>query len=280
MPECHVNGFRMVYEQHGDTGPPVLLIPGAHPAKAWQPAVVPALLESGYRVITFDHRGISPSEGVDPPYSVEDLATDVSGLLDELGIGPCHVIGNSVGGVVSQTLALTEPQRVRSVCFLAGLGKLSPAGRILLDALFELYETSDPLPAIQRSLFTTLFVPPPYWSEPDEGVAQLDRLITESWSGREILGHISALRDSDGQSRSAELGGLRVPALGVAGRWDQLFPPTTFRESMALVPNGAYTEIPDAAHILLARGEQVCERVLSFLQEVDAEQRSARGVFP
>jgi pimeloyl-ACP methyl ester carboxylesterase len=127
------------YEDLGDPdAPPVLLIMGVGAQlPMWPDGFCAHLLKCGYRVIRFDHRdtGLSTKMGglrakgsVYPrvlryvlgrtsqvPYTLIDLAEDVKGLLDHLGIERTHVVGASMGGMIAQVLAGTHPDQVRSL---------------------------------------------------------------------------------------------------------------------------------------------------------------------
>lgn len=129
----------LFYEDLGDPGdPPVLLIMGVGAQlPMWPDGFCAQLLKRGYRVIRFDHRdtGLSTKLGgqrakgsVYPrvlryavgrtsavPYTLVDLADDVKGLLDHLGIDRAHVVGASMGGMIAQVLAGTYPDRVTSL---------------------------------------------------------------------------------------------------------------------------------------------------------------------
>jgi pimeloyl-ACP methyl ester carboxylesterase len=127
------------YEDLGDPdAPPVLLIMGVGAQlPMWPDGFCAQLLKGGYRVIRFDHRdtglstkmhGTRAKGSVYPrvlryvvgrsspvPYTLVDLAEDVKGLLDHLGIERAHVVGASMGGMIAQVLAGAHPARVRSL---------------------------------------------------------------------------------------------------------------------------------------------------------------------
>jgi pimeloyl-ACP methyl ester carboxylesterase len=127
------------YEDLGDPdAPPVLLIMGVGAQlPMWPDGFCAQLLKCGDRVIRFDHRdtGLSTKMhghrargSVYPrvlryalgrtspvPYTLIDLAEDVKGLLDHLGIERAHVVGASMGGMIAQVLAGSHPDRVRSL---------------------------------------------------------------------------------------------------------------------------------------------------------------------
>ena len=117
------NGVRLWYEDRGEsTSPPVVLVMGATAsAIAWPEELLDALARAGYRVVRFDNRDIGLSTHIDyaaHPYSLEDMATDAAGLLDALGITSAHFVGASMGGMISQLMALNHPERVRSLGLL------------------------------------------------------------------------------------------------------------------------------------------------------------------
>src|SRR6201996_6064061 len=133
------------YEDLGDPGdpgnpeaPPVLLIMGVGAQlPMWPDGFCARLVKRGYRVIRFDHRdtGLSTKlhgrrakgsvyprvlrylvgRGSPVPYTLVDLAEDVRGLLDHLGIERAHVVGASMGGMIAQVLAGAHPDRVASL---------------------------------------------------------------------------------------------------------------------------------------------------------------------
>jgi pimeloyl-ACP methyl ester carboxylesterase len=127
------------YEDLGDPAdPPVLLIMGVGAQlPMWPDGFCAQLLKQGYRVVRFDHRDTGLSSkmhgkrakgSVYPrvvryvlgrtspvPYTLIDLAEDVRGLLDHLGIERTHVVGASMGGMIAQVLAGRYPDRVRSL---------------------------------------------------------------------------------------------------------------------------------------------------------------------
>ena len=99
----------------------------------WDPEFCRMIAARGFRVIRFDNRDVGHSSklGHAPvpkpsdfllgrpftaPYALEDMARDVVGLLDNLGIEAAHVVGASMGGAIAQTIAIRHPDRVRSLC--------------------------------------------------------------------------------------------------------------------------------------------------------------------
>jgi pimeloyl-ACP methyl ester carboxylesterase len=117
MPDAHVNGVRLYYEEHG-TGLPILGIHGtSSSAMAWRGAV-DALSALG-RVIVYDRRGCTRSERPDPfETSIGQHADDAAALITELGASPALVIGRSYGGVVALELAVRAPDLVRGLVLL------------------------------------------------------------------------------------------------------------------------------------------------------------------
>jgi pimeloyl-ACP methyl ester carboxylesterase len=84
---------------------------------AWYPGFCQALEAAGFRLIRFDNRDVGLSSKLDGArdYGLDDMASDVVGLLDALGLGSAHVAGQSMGGMISHQLAISHPERVRSI---------------------------------------------------------------------------------------------------------------------------------------------------------------------
>ena len=135
------NGIHLEVEDHGSAaGEPLLLIMGlGMQLVAWHDDFVQSLVARGFRVIRFDNRDIGlsksfdhlgvPSLGlntlkymmrmkVDSAYALSDMADDAAGVLDALGIAKAHVCGASMGGMISQQLAVRHPTRLKSLTLM------------------------------------------------------------------------------------------------------------------------------------------------------------------
>jgi pimeloyl-ACP methyl ester carboxylesterase len=119
-----VNGIEVCAETFGDrSDPAVLLIGGAACSMDWWADEFCRRLAAGGRyVIRYDHRdtGRTTSFPVgDPGYSGVDLAHDALGVLDALHIHQAHLVGQSLGGMLAQRIALERPHRVRSLTLIS-----------------------------------------------------------------------------------------------------------------------------------------------------------------
>lgn len=111
-------GVDLYYEVHGK-GEPLVMVPSTGlGGSIWDPHQVPELSRH-MQVITFDPRGCGRSSAPDTVYTIEQIAADVSALLDHLGIQSAHFIGHSMGGRVAMAFALAYPRRVKSLIMAA-----------------------------------------------------------------------------------------------------------------------------------------------------------------
>jgi pimeloyl-ACP methyl ester carboxylesterase len=149
----------LFYEDLGDPAdPPVLLIMGlGAQLPMWPDGFCAQLVDAGYRVVRFDHRDTGLSAKLHGrhadgpvyrriarylvgkpspvPYTLIDMTQDVVALLDHLGLPRTHVVGASLGGMIAQILAATEPDRVASLgIIMSTTGKpfsAPPAWRVI-----------------------------------------------------------------------------------------------------------------------------------------------------
>lgn len=126
-----VNGIELAYETFGDPADDaILLVMGLGTQMlAWPDALCTALADAGHFVIRYDNRDVGLSTKIDAPvpsipdlllqrkvaYRLDDMATDAFALLDHLGVQRAHLAGTSMGGFISQTMALRSPERVRTL---------------------------------------------------------------------------------------------------------------------------------------------------------------------
>ena len=122
---AQANGQDLYYELHGD-GPPLVLVMGiGYDSSLWTLAQVP-VLSTQYQVIMVDNRDAGRSSKARHPYEIADMADDLAGLLDALGIQQTHVLGLSMGGMIAQSL--------RYDMGTGSLGSCSPAPEPLQHA--------------------------------------------------------------------------------------------------------------------------------------------------
>lgn len=110
MPKATVNGIGLYYEIHG-RGEPLILAAGmGADHRSWFPQT--REFKRHFTVITFDGRGIGKTDRPSGLYSFGTLAADVIGLLDHLSLDRAHILGESLGGIVAQEVAIGYPRRV------------------------------------------------------------------------------------------------------------------------------------------------------------------------
>ena len=117
MPLIAVNGIELYYQSHG-TGAPLLVLAGLG-LDVSEMGTLTGPLAARFRVIAADNRGAGRSAKPPGPYSIEQMAADVAGLMDRLELPRAHVLGMSLGGRIAMALALAEPARVNRLVLVA-----------------------------------------------------------------------------------------------------------------------------------------------------------------
>jgi pimeloyl-ACP methyl ester carboxylesterase len=109
MPHAYDGTARFYYEVMGD--------PAAAQLIGWQEEFCALFVDRGFQAIRFDNRdvGLSQqfdgSDGNDGGYTIHDMAADGFAVLDHLGIERAHIVGQSMGGMIAQSMAGRRPER-------------------------------------------------------------------------------------------------------------------------------------------------------------------------
>jgi pimeloyl-ACP methyl ester carboxylesterase len=109
-----VGDINIAYKQIGKPdAKPIILITGASATmEMWNPLLLEQLASANYRVIIFENRGVGETTVGTKEFSIPQFANDTLGLLDALKISKADVLGWSMGGMIAQQLAVTNPDRV------------------------------------------------------------------------------------------------------------------------------------------------------------------------
>jgi pimeloyl-ACP methyl ester carboxylesterase len=248
MPEVRSNGIRLSYKIEGE-GEPVLLICGTGQGMVtWDLYQVPSLVAAGYRVITFENRGMPPSECPDEPYTVGQMAADAAGLIEALDLAPCRVAGLSLGALITQELALARPELVRSAVMMGTVGRMSEGGKALTASWVEFDRSGMELPPLYAAMSQLAWLFSPTTLTDDTFVKQYLAFaeMAPPWEDPGRIGQ--HLADQAYDDRLEALAGITVPTMVVTFEHDMLTLAPFGREVAAAIPGCKLVEIPGVGH--------------------------------
>ncbi len=268
MPELTMDEVTLSYDLIGEEGgEPVVLVAGCgQPAVGWF-ALVPLLTAAGFRVLTFDNRGVAPSSSPPAPYSVNDLVGDTLGLLDHLGLESVRIAGHSMGGWVAETMAIRHPGRVRGAALMGSCNEATAWEKAITTVERDLARLDLPLPPLFYATETLRYLP--NHDLQDDGVVEewLELLRDQAaWPNPGRLGQYEAcLAWSFDRERTRSWPDLSVPCLVLAFEHDVDSPPARARHAASIIPGARFVEIPDASHLgIFTHAPQVGAALVEF----------------
>jgi pimeloyl-ACP methyl ester carboxylesterase len=250
MAQVTSNGITIEYESLGENAAPVVLLVMGLGMQliAWADPFCERLVQRGFRVVRFDNRDCGLSQKMDhlgfpnlpraairsrlglrvrSPYTLEDMAQDTVGLLDALGIRAAHVVGASLGGMISQVVAANSPDRVLSLTSImstTGARHLPQASAQVRQQLLS--RPSDPtnVEALVSHLERTfrMIGSPGYPTPPDELRARIRRAVERGYYPAGVVRQLVAVMAHG--DRSPQLSKVRCPTLVIHGKDDPLVP--------------------------------------------------------
>jgi len=271
MTAAQCNGITIEYETYGE-GEPLLLVMGlGGQLVAWPIDWVQRFVDLGFQVIRFDNRDIGLSTkmpGKPPgiarviaaalsrrfaksPYLLSDMADDAAALLDHLGIDRAHVVGISMGGMISQSLAIQHPQRVASLTSImsnTGDRKNGKIHRSLYRPFLKtIAKTRDE--AVAKGVEGFRLISGPHFSEDEAELrAILEAALGRSWDNEGTARQTMAITASP--DRTSALGSLTVPTLVIHGLVDPLVMPSGGIATAKAIPGSRLLTFPDMGHDL------------------------------
>jgi len=262
------------YEDHG-SGRPVVLIHG-YPltGDSWEKQTA-ALLDAGYRVITYDRRGFGRSSRPTSGYDYDTFTTDLTALLNVLDLRDAILVGFSMGtGEVGRYLATQGADRVAKAVFIAPLEPYllktedNPTG---LDE--SVLEQNKEAAARDRYAWYETFFANFYDTDRFLGTPRLsEAAVRASWNVAVSSAPYAAAACvstwfTDFRQDVAKIAELGVPTMIMQGTADRILPiDATGRPFHAALPSAEYVEIDGAPHGLLwTHAAEVNERLLAFL---------------
>ena len=289
---ARANGIELCYETFGDAAAePMILIMGLGAQMVlWDDDFCRQLAARGFRVIRFDNRDIGQSSKlsggkplgalemlklrllripVKAPYRLGDMAEDTVGLMDALGIPSAHLVGASMGGMIAQEIAISFPQRVRSLTSI-----MSTTG-------------NPKIPGPTREAMAVLMAPPPKSKEeyidrfgkswkvlragsfPEDEARDLalaERTFARGLNPAGVGRQLRAILASG--SRKERLRTVKAPTLVIHGTVDPLVHPAGGKDTAASIPGAKLLMIERMGHAL---------PISMWPQIIDAIDKHAHG---
>jgi pimeloyl-ACP methyl ester carboxylesterase len=240
------------------------------------------------RIVTFDNRGIGKSDVPFGKYSTLTMAQDTKALIDHLGWTKAHIVGVSMGGMISLEFAHTYPECVQSLSlFVTTRGRFFPNLKHIVP-LSKLFLTRDPTRGA-RNLLVGMY-PPEFLDRKMEDREETVREVLEviHFKGRKnrvpptlkgILGQFGAVFShyvSD--KRLQEINAHGFPILIVGGRHD-IMVPIRETEKLSKILKGDHVRTliyEDAGHgMFIQYGEEVVDELIQHLQKAMAISSAA-----
>jgi pimeloyl-ACP methyl ester carboxylesterase len=274
---AHANGIDICYEIFGDAkAEPMFLIMGLGAQMVlWDDAFCEQLAERGFRVIRFDNRDIGQSSKltggkkltpfellklrlfkipVAAPYKIYDMAVDTIALMDVLGIRSAHLVGASMGGMIAQEIAITFPERVRSLTSImstTGNPKVPPPTREAAAMLMAPPpKTREEYIARFQQTWKILRVgrfPEDEALDPARAARCFSRGLNPAGVGRQLRAILAS------GSRKARLAQVKAPTLVIHGTVDPLVRPEGGKDTAASIPGARLMMVEGMGHALPIR---------------------------
>jgi 3-oxoadipate enol-lactonase len=257
-----VNGANLRVHQSGRVDAPTVVFSNSLGAdlSMWEPQA--SEISKEFRVVQMDTRGHGGSSATEGDYTLALLADDVLAVMDRLDIRRAHFVGLSLGGMIGQVLAARSAARFESVTLCATFAE---APRQMWADRVDAVRRSGLGPMVEGTLdrwFT------PAFRANHADLMETTRAMILRTSVQGYAGCAAAIRDMDLTGIPER---IRIPTLVIAAAQDPSATPDAMKSLHARIPDAAYLEIEDAAHVFtLEQPAKATAAIRSFLHEVQA----------
>ena len=269
------DNLEIYYRDYGPLdGIPVLLVMGlGGQLTFWPPYMIKRLQDSGYRPIAYDNRdmGFSTRFESNPTflsnylkyylnipikseYKLDDMANDAVMLIDYLNIKKSHVIGMSMGGMISQILVANYPERFHSYTQIASMvstpnptnGPSFKVIRLLQERAFKNATKEERIDRAVRLVSTIGMKGYNYNTEEfkDEVGQSIDRSKDDTGFIRQMAAILGT------RNRIKKVNNIKIPTLIIHGDIDPLVKPKNAFHSNKLIPNSKLLMIENMGHLI------------------------------
>jgi len=255
--------INLAYDDKG-SGESVVFIAGRGGlGRTWHLNQVPAFQAAGYRVITFDNRGVGATESTDD-FTTQTMVSDTVALIESLDVAPVRIVGVSMGSYIAQELMLVRPDLVSKAALMATRGRLDRARNFFHTAEDDLAASGVQLPTSYDAKIRLLESFSPKTLNNEEAVAEWIGMFN-IWPIKITPGYTRQGAIAPLTNRLAAYRSITAPVLVIGFADDVVTPPHLGREVADALPNGQFLKLADTGHLgFLERPEAVNAAILQF----------------
>ncbi len=229
-------------ETHG-SGEDLLLVAGLGGMATFWRNQVPTLAQR-YKLMLHDHRGVGRSSPAPVVSSARAMADDLVRLMDAMKIESAHFVGHSTGGAIAQNIALSHPERVRSLILSASWAGPTP---LFIDT-FHVRRDILINAGVKHYMMVGTLLSAPAWTMTDSYTG-MDEFLADrikNFAGLETeLARLNAVMTHDLRYRVAE---ITAPTGVISAKDDSLTPPSMSAELAERIPNAKRVLLPEGGH--------------------------------
>ena len=268
-PVARTNGINIAYRVQGE-GPPLALIMGYRPSSAAWPAKFVDRLAKDFTVITLDNRGTGQSDKPVTGYALANMARDVAGVLDEIGIETTYMLGYSMGGTIAQEFTRQFPHRVAGLILCAtmcGGPQATYAEASVVRVMRDLDGYSPQ--QIARRIWEVTYAPGYLRAHREEAENQMRRETALPTLLHAADLQFQAFAEFDGAKALSQ---ITCATLILTGDLDRLIRPQNSEMLAQLIPGAKLVTIPGGGHRVLWEAVDECtDLIRSFLNSIRNE---------
>ncbi len=267
MPFLNVGAARIHYHMFGE-GEPMVLIPGlCGDLYNWKKMV--PYLKGRYQVVLMDCRGSGLTEAPDAPFTMAEMADDVSGLMNGLGFSKYHVLGWSMGGNVAQEVTLRYPQEVASLILMSTYTRRPDRSSYAIDAMLNSVKEGASINNFMQMMNTWCLTQSHY-----AGRSLVPR-PREGDEARALHGFLRQKTALDGFDSTRRLHRMTCPTLVIHGEEDIMVPPHMGEDLARGIAGSEMEYVPGAGHVIPP--EKCAAYIVSFLERHALEVPGTTG---
>ena len=242
MPTAQINGITLNYQIDGpeDAAETIVLINGlADDLESWG-FQIPSLVNAGFRVLRFDNRGIGKSDAPAGDYSSRQMADDAKALVDMLRIGKFHLMGVSMGGMISEEYAIAYGHDLKSLTLACTYGKADAFCQTMFAMWADLARVTS-VPFVMRDVALWAFTGPFFEERPGDAAEFAAAMAALPMSLAAYLSQLAVIQAHDATDRLAR---ITVPTLVLAGEEDILIPVRLSKLLQQAIPGAQWATVP------------------------------------